>query len=232
MKLSITTNFGQVQKQLDALQRGMQKAAARTINAVAAEAEVVMAREMQKKLGVPAATIAKVLHIDRARTKGPRLSLRATLAVRSRSTALLQRGPTAPFAVGPTAPFAVGPKLNRRIVQSRQRANDLLARSRRAGSRRSMPGAVRGRRPIAGLLNMAGLRVVPVKALLSTAVAEQFNDRRIKRRTLAAIQSRLPMIFERKMRKYVDRFNSGAAPSRRATPGLGSFLQKFFARVG
>ena len=220
--MSITTNFAQISRQLDALQRGIQKATVRALNKTATQAEAVMAREMQANLGVPAAKIAKVLRIDRARDSGRRLSLRATLEVRAR-TAVMPR-------VGAGASVAPGPLLNRRVVQARQRAKGMMGKGRRVAPRRLPLGTALARGGAARLLHPARARL-PIKASLNAEVARLFNDKHIQRKTLAAIQARSPAIFEREMRVAVDRFNSGAAP-RQATPPSRYFLEKNFARVG
>lgn len=201
MKLTITTNFPQVQASLDRLQRDVgQKALASALNKAIEQARTQMTREIPREFNVTAAFVRERLSIKRARAFGAALSLEATLAAgngRKRSANIvrfLEKSVT--------------------LAQARKRAKDgtlnrLYVQVLRKGGRKPLGSNMflgnKGRT----VFKREGKARLPISPVQVIDIAQMFNTRRINRVVVDKLQQKLPEIFEREAAFYLARFNAG-----------------------
>jgi len=187
MRISIQTNFPEVQKQLDGLRREVaQQATARALNRTIEQAKTAMSKEIRSEFVLPAATVNQSLMISRARFKGGQLGLEATLS------SISQPGKRS---------------LNLAHFQARQTARGVTFKIKRGGPRQLIPGAflINGGKTV---MIREGKKRLPIKALQTINVSQMFNTKRINATVVQVINDRFPAIFQREAKFYSDKFNS------------------------
>ena len=189
MQLSIKTNFPEVAKQLQQLQRDVaQQATARALNRTIEQAKTAMSREIRSEFVLPASTVNQALRITRARASAGTVNLAASLE----------------------SPAKRGRSLNLAHFQARQTSKGVTFKVSRSGPRKLIPGSflINGGKTV---MIRVGKKRLPIKALQTIDVAQMFNTKRINARVLQVINDRFPTIFEREVKFYTDRFNARAA---------------------
>jgi Prophage minor tail protein Z (GPZ) len=187
MKISITTNFPDVQRALDSMRKDIaNKATASALNKVTAQAKTAMSREIRDEFNIAAGKVGQALTITRATANGGRLRLEASLqspSKRSRS-------------------------LNLAAFGARQTAKGVSFKIKKGGGRKTIPGAF--------LINQGktvmirtGKRRLPIKALQTIDVAQMFNTRRINAKVLRFIEDKFPTLFANEAKFFTDRFKAG-----------------------
>lgn len=186
MKFTITNNFPDVQRQLDAMQEGIRaQATARAVNRTLEQAKTSMSREIRAEFTIPAAKVNQALRINRASFRSGLLAIEGALE----------------------SPTKRGRSLNLINFAARQTAKGVTLKIKVGGGRKLIPGAFianEGRT----VFKRVGQKRLPIKALQTIDVAQMFNTTRINRRVIDFIQARFPEIFEREARYYTERFNS------------------------
>ena len=186
MKLSITTNFPDVQRQIDALKEGIAKqATASAVNKVVAQAKTAMSREIRAEYNISAGKVNESLRITRATAKGGLLNIEATL----------------------DSPRKRGRSLNLINFSARQTAKGVTFKIKRNGPRKLIPGAFLGNDGRTVFIRV-GKRRLPIKALQTIDVASMFNTRRVNAKVLQLIEAKFPDIFANEARFFTNRFNS------------------------
>lgn len=197
MQLSISTNFAQVQRQLDQLQKDVaNKALASALNKTVAQAKTAMSKEIRAEFNMDAATVSQSLRIDRARASGARLSLSASLSSVSKKGG---RSLNLARFIGAGALKSFGSRKNRSRSPS--------FKVKRGGPRMSIPGSFlinNGKT----LMIREGKARLPIKALQTIDVPGMFNTRRINAKVIAFIKAKLPTIFDNEARYFTERFNA------------------------
>jgi len=186
MKIDIRTNFPDVALALQRVQQDLaSKVLARTLNRVVQQARTQMSREIRADYNLPADYVRDRLRIRRAFAGAGQFSLSAELIGgdgKRRSANVIR------FVRG-TGQRGV------KVAISKGRAKEI------AGAFIGNKGRTVFRRT-----GKPRLPIVPVQTI---DVAQMFNARRINEVVLATINARLPDIFEREARYYLDRFNRG-----------------------
>jgi len=198
MKLSISTNFPQVVKTMQKLQADVgRQALARAMNRTMDIAKTQMQRGIASEYNVSVSYVRERLRVRRAIASG-RIELSAELiggGGRKRSANIIA------FVEKSVS-----------LAQARKRAKDGSLRVLRVqvqrGKTKQLPGAFIGNkgRTVFRRTGKTRLPIVPVQTI---DVAQMFNAKRINEVVLATINARLPDIFEREARYYLDRFNRG-----------------------
>lgn len=199
MKLTITHNFPDVQRQLAALQQDVAvKATASALNKTVAQAKTAMSREIRAEFVLPASQVNALLSVTRARATSGQYNLQASLqAKRERRPGLnLIR-----FGAKPT-PKGVSFKIKRN------------------GPRKTWPGAFianqgrtvfvrtgEAKRRMTKGFNAGKMRE-PIRALTTLDVASMFNTKRINAKVVQMIETKFPTIFANEAKFYTDRFNA------------------------
>lgn len=189
MKLSIKTNFPDVAKQLNALQKDVAtQATARALNRTVEQAKTSMSKEIRAEFNLPAAKVNQALRINRAKASGGLLSLVASLE----------------------SPAKRGRSLNLANFAARQTKKGVSFKIRRTGGRVTIPGSflINGGKTV---MIRVGKARLPIKALQTIDVAQMFNTKRINARVVQTIEDRFPVIFAREAKFYTDKFNARGA---------------------
>lgn len=194
MQISVSTNFADVAKQITELHADVAaKASARAINATIAQAKTLMSREIRKEYVLSAAKVNDALRVNKAFAKDGLFNLEASLE----------------------SPSKKGRSLNLINFAARQTDKGVSFKIRRDGGRKLIKGAfistINGGTAV---FKRVGKERFPIVPKQSIGVSQMFNQRRINKLVLDAINERFPVIFAREAKFYTDKFNAARA----ATP--------------
>ena len=195
MRITIETNFPQVQRALQGLQREVaDKATARALNATIAQARTQMSREIRQEFAVDTRFVGQRLRIKRATFFNGRLGLEAALDAQEkpRSANVIRFGAKAGKA-GVTVKIKRGQP--RKLIR-----NAFIGNKGRTVFTRQ-PGTKMASRKWGG---KHGEQIEPVQTI---DLPQMFNARRIKAAVVAAMEARFPAIFERELAFALSRFN-------------------------
>lgn len=199
MKLDIKTNFPEVQRSLRQLRSDIGgRAMVSALNKTMAQAQTQMGREITSEYRVSSAYVRERLRLKRASFRDGQLSFTAELIGgngkkrAANMIAFLERSVT--------------------LAQARKRGkegtlNQLRFQVRKAGGKKVITGAFIGNKGRTVFVRTSKGRL-PIKAVSTIDVASMFNQKRINRAVVGAIQARFPSIFEREARFYVSKFNA------------------------
>lgn len=187
MRLSIQTNFPQVQRRLDTLREEVaNKAAARAVNKSAAQGQTAMSREIRQEFNLTAAKVKQKLFVRRASFKRGRLAIEAEL-------------------------YSKDPSGRRRSINlinfgARETRSGLTVKIRKAGGRVIASGSGfignKGRTAF----QRVGEKRLPIKPLQTIDVPQMFNTRRINAKVVKDIVAKFPGIFEREVAYALGQF--------------------------
>lgn len=186
MRLSIKTNFREVQQKLDRLSDDVAlKASVSATNKTIAQAKTAMSKEIRKEFNLSAAKVAEKLFITKARYVAGRFTIEATLLSETKSGRR---------------------SVNLINFQARQTAAGVTVKVKRAGGRRVVKGAFianKGRT----VFKRQGPKRLPIEPVQVIDVPQMFNTRKVNAAVIRFIQAKAPEIFNREIKFYVDRFN-------------------------
>ena len=189
MKITITQNFPEVQRQLDKLREDVAKqATARAINRTLEQARTAMSREIRAEFNIPARKVNDALRVNRASFRDGLFRIEGSLE----------------------SPTKRGRSLNLINFDARQTSKGVTVKVKKGGPRKLIPGAFianDGRT----VFRRVGKSRLPIKALQTIDVAQMFNTRRINAKVVQVMKERFPTIFEREVKFYTDRFNRSRA---------------------
>lgn len=187
MQIKIQTNFPQVARQLETLQKDIaNKAVASSLNKTVALARTAMSREIRAEFNMSAATVNQSLRIQRASAAKGRFELSATLSSISRPGRR---------------------SLNLARFSARQTRKGVTFKVKRGGPRKLIPGAflINGGNTV---MIREGKTRLPIKALQTIDVASMFNTRRINAKVVQLMQARFPGLFANDVRYFTAKFNA------------------------
>lgn len=199
MKVSISHNFPDIKKQLDALHNDVaNKAMASAMNKVTSQAKTAMSREIRSEFNLSSAKVNESLRVNRARSVRGSFELEASLespARRGRSFNLINF----------MEKFVT-------LSQSRRRGKlgtlrQLHVRIKRGGAAVPLRTAFIGNNGRTVFVR-TGKKRLPIKALQTIDVAGMFNTRRINAKVLEMINEKLPQIFANEARFFTSKFNN------------------------
>lgn len=186
MKFTMTNNFPDVQRQIEALREDIaRKATASAVNKVVAQAKTAMSREIRAEFNISAGKVNESLRVTRATAKGGLLNIEATL----------------------DSPRKRGRSLNLINFSARQTAKGVTFKIKRNGPRKLIPGAFLGNEGRTVFIRV-GKRRLPIKALQTIDVASMFNTKRVNAKVLAMIEAKFPEVFANEVKFFTNRFNS------------------------
>lgn len=187
MKITVSQNFPQVRRQLDALQRDIRdKVLLRTVNRTIDIAKTAASKEIREEYAVSAGYVRERLHVRKATLKAGRFNIEAELTASGRF-----RGARAANVI------AFG---------ARQGLKGVSVKIRRAGGRKVITGAFianKGRT----VFMRTGEKRLPIKPVQTIDVPQMFNAKRINRAIVRVIEQRFPVVFEREAKFAVEQFN-------------------------
>ena len=197
MRITIETNFPQVQRALQGLQREVaDKATARALNATIAQARTQMSREIRREYMVDTRFIGQRLRIKRATFFNGRLGLEAALDAQDkpRSANVMRFGAK-----------KVKDGVSVKIKRGGQRQ---LIRNAFIGNKgRTVFGRVAGTKMASRIGSKGAKHREQIEPVQTVDVPQMFNARRIKAAVVAAMEARFPAIFERELAFLLGRFN-------------------------
>ena len=197
MRITIDTNFPQVQSELAGLRQEIaDKATARALNAAIAQARTQMSREIRQEYMVETRFIAQRLRVKRATFFNGRLGLEAVLDAQEkpRSANVIR------FAAKKVRD-GVAVKIKRQGGRQVIRNAFIGNKGRTVFTR--VPGTKMASRRYGG---KHGEQIEPVQTI---NLPQMFNAKRIKAAVVAAMEARFPAIFERELAFLLGRFNRG-----------------------
>lgn len=187
MQLTISHNFPDVQRRLDALRNDTARVvAARALNRTAEQARTQMSREIRAEFNLKAAKVNEKLKVKRATFKAGMLGLQAELSSRD-------------------------PSGRRRAINvvsfgARKTKAGVSVKIKRSGARKTIRGAFIGNKGRTVFIRV-GTKRLPIKPVQTIDVPQMFNVRRINAAVVAAIRGRFPVIFERELAYELSKFS-------------------------
>lgn len=198
MKLSISTNFPQVQRQLQQLQKAVaDKAVASALNKVVAQAKTAMSREIRSEFRVSAAEVGQTLQVTKASVKAGRLEVTLQVPPRRKGRGFnLIR-----FVEGSVT-----------LAEAKRRAkagtlNQLFVQIKKKGGRKGLGSAFIGNKGRTVFVRL-GKERTPIKALTTVDIAQMFNTKRINRKVTEFIETKFPTVFANEAKFFTERFNA------------------------
>jgi hypothetical protein len=184
MELRITTNFPDIQRQLNGLHRDIaEKATARAVNRTMEQARTDMSREIRQEFNITAAKVREKLFLRRAGFKGGQLSIEAALLSQTKNGRR---------------------SINLINFQARQNAQGVAVKIKRAGGRKTIKGAFIGNKGRT-VFKRRGKSRLPIDPLQTIDVPMMFNTRKINNAVVRKIKEKFPAIWEREVRFYTQR---------------------------
>jgi hypothetical protein len=185
VKITISHNFPEVQRQLDRLKEDVAKQAlVRAVNRTMEQAKTAMSREIRSEFNISASKVNDALRIIRANYRGGIFTVQATLE----------------------SPTKRGRSLNLINFGARQTSKGVTVKVKKGGGRKLIPRAF-----IANDGRTVFIRVgkprLPIKAVQTIDVAQMFNTKRINARVVKTMKEKFPEVFAREAKYYVERFN-------------------------
>ena len=210
MQIKISTNFPQIQRQLETMRQDIaDKAVASALNKTVAQARTAMSREIRREFNISTQAVNDALRVRRATAVRARLQLEASLESRSkrgRSLNLinfLERSVSMAAARQRTKGGEGGTyQLGNRTVR---KALQLRFKIRRTGPKKVIEGAFIGNKGRTVFIREGASRL-PIKALQTIDVAQMFNTQRINAKVVQLINTRFPAIFANDARFYTLKF--------------------------
>lgn len=197
LKLTISTNFPQVERKLLGLREDVAgRALASAVNKTLAQGETAMGREITAQFNIKRDKVKKALRVNRASYRAGVFRIQGSLespSKRGRSLNLIN------FVEG----FVT-------LAEARRRSkagtlDQLRFRIKKTGKPAVIKGAFVGN---AGrtIFTREGKGRLPIKALQTIDVAQMFNTKRINERVVQFILTKFPEILEHEIEFYTNRF--------------------------
>lgn len=202
MELSITTNFPEVQRQLERLHKDIAgKATTSAVNKTIEQARTDMSREIRQEFNITAEQVRQQLRIKRAFYKGGQLTIEAALIggrPKGRALNLIR-------FVEKSATLAQGRKRAKAGTQ-----NQVFVQIKRKGGKKPLgPKAFIGNKGRT-VFERIGDKRTPIKPLRTIDVAQMFNTKSINTSVLRKVREKFPAIFQREAAFYLSKFGSRA----------------------
>jgi hypothetical protein len=187
VKLNIKTDFRDVQRKLDALQKDIAtKALARAVNRTMEQAQTAMAREIKAEYNLPSIKmIRERLRLKRAAFAAGRFGITATLESNS-----------------------PGGRRSLNVIHFAAKKNKVgtSVKIKRIGPRKTIPSAFIGNKGRT-VFKRVGKSRLPIAPVQTIDVPGMFGAKRINSKIVALIKERFPKILEREIAFYSKRFN-------------------------
>ncbi len=198
MQFSIKTNFPEVQRKLNALQKDIAaQALASAVNKTLDRAKTAMVREIAAEFVVSQSYVRERLRIRRATRKGGVYAVEgALLGGRDK-----RRSANIIAFVEQSVTLA---EAKRRIKAGIQ--NQLFVRIKRGAGKKPLKGAFIGNKGRT-VFRREGKERLPIKPVQTIDVAQMFNTKRINAAVVKTMREVFPTIFDREARFFVQRFN-------------------------
>jgi hypothetical protein len=200
MKISIQTNFPEVQRALESMRTDVgSKALVSALDKTVAQARTAMSREIRAEFNISASKVAESLRTTRARPSGGRFSFEASLE----------------------SPNKRGRSLNLINFAARQTAKGVTFKVKKSGGRKLIPGAFIANQGRTVFIRVAGTIMAKrskyrgtkhaeeIGPLQTIDVAQMFNTKRINAKVLRFIEDKFPAIFANEAKFFTDRFKAG-----------------------
>lgn len=201
VQLSVKTNFPAVMASLDRLQADVaSKALASAVNRTLEQARTAMGREIVAEYAVSAAYVRARLRLRRATSKRGAFSIEGSLI-----------GGDGKRRAANIVAF-LEKFVGRGEIKRRRKAGtiaDLFFKIKRKGGKKSHKGAFLGNKGRT-VFERVGKGRLPIKPVQTIDVPQMFNQRRINRVVVKFMEQKFPLIVDREVAFFVDRFNRGA----------------------
>lgn len=189
MRLTISTNFPEVERALDQLRADVaDRVRVRAVNRTMEQARTAMSREIRQDYALSASYVRERLTLSKAVFRGGRLAVEATLAGSGS-----RRGSRAANVI------AFGAK---------QVKAGVSVRIKRGGGRKVIAGAFianKGRT----VFRRTGKKRLPIEPVQTIDVPQMFTSQRVNQAVIRVIEQRFPEVFARELKWATDKFKRG-----------------------
>ena len=186
MQLSIKTNFPEISKALNALQKDIaDKALASALNKTLAQGKTAMSKSITSEFNISASKVKDSLRVNRVRKVAGAYVLQGSLE----------------------SPSKRGRSLNLINFDARKTAAGISVKIKKTGGRKVLRGAFIGNQGRTVFVRV-GAKRLPIKALQTVEVAQMFNTKRINKVVVDFLQAKLPEVFENEAKFFNEKFNN------------------------
>jgi minor tail protein Z (GPZ) len=187
IKIAITHNFPEVQRQLDQLQKDIgRQALASAVNKTIAQAKTSMSRAIRDEFNISAGKVNAALRVTKASFRNGLYRIEASLE----------------------SPVQRGRSINVINFQARKTSQGVSVKIKKGGARKVIRGAFianKGRT----VFQRVGKTRLPIKAVQTIDVAQMFNTKRINARVVKFMETKFPEVFAHESQFFLDKFNRG-----------------------
>lgn len=202
MRITVETNFPQIQRRLNTLQRDIADTVMlRSLNRTIDIARTDMNRRIRSEFNVTASFVRERLSITKARRVGSAIQLEAVLRATARGRQ--KRGANVIAFSAKQTKKGVTVKIKKR--GPRRLIKDAFIGNKGRTVFARVPGTTMQSR--ARYRNKHGEKI---KGVTTIDIPQMFNTRRIKSAVTRVIEDRFPAVFERELRFAVSKFERGA----------------------
>lgn len=189
MRLTIATNFPEVERSLDRLRADVADTVrVRAVNRTMEQARTAMSREIRQDYALTASYVRERLFVSKAVFRGGRLSVEATLTGSGS-----RRGSRAANVI------AFG---------ARQVKTGVSVRIKKGGGRKVIAGAFIGNKGRT-VFRRTGAKRLPIEPVQTIDVPQMFNSKRVNQAVIRVIEQRFPEVFARELNFALNRFKRG-----------------------
>jgi hypothetical protein len=189
MRLTISTDFPQVQKRLDALQADVgQKALTRAVNGTVAQAKTEMTRRITARFNIKRAKVIETLSIKRATYRAGRFTIEAALESRTKRGRAIN-------------------VINFQARQVKKPGGGVSVLIRKGAGRKLIKGAFianQGRT----VFKRTGNERLPIEAVQTVGVPQMFNTKEVNAAVIKRMKEKFPEIFEREAKFYLSKWKA------------------------
>ena len=189
MRLTISTNFPEVERALDQLRADIaDRVRVRSVNRTMEQARTAMSREIRQDYALTASYVRERLTLSKAVFRGGRLTVEATL-----SGSGSRRGSRAANVIA---------------FDAKQVKAGVSVKIKRNGGRKVIAGAFVGNKGRT-VFRRTGKKRLPIEPVQTIDVPQMFNSKRVNQAVIRVIEQRFPEVFARELKWATDKFKRG-----------------------
>lgn len=189
MRLTISTNFPEVERSLDRLRADVADTVrVRSVNRTMEQARTAMSREIRQDYALTASYVRERLLVSKAVFRGGRLSVEATLTGSGS-----RRGSRAANVIA---------------FDAKQVKAGVSVRIKRGGSKKVIAGAFIANKGLT-VFRRTGKKRLPIEPVRTIDVPQMFTSKRVNQAVIRVIEQKFPEVFASQLKFALDRFKRG-----------------------
>lgn len=189
MRLTISTNFPEVERSLDRLRADVADTVrVRAVNRTMEQAQTAMNREIRKDYNLRAKDVRERLSLSKAVFRGGSLAVEATLTASGS-----RRGSRS---------------ANVMLFDAKQVKAGVSVRIKRGGSKKVIAGAFIGNKNRT-VFRRTGKKRLPIEPVQTIDVPQMFTSKRVNQAVIRVIEQKFPEVFAQQLKFALNRFKRG-----------------------